>query len=426
MQIRQEIFDIATSAKLSHSNTTELRHDLHQFPAVAYHEVGAHDAITFQLGLESRLGEKGIAGITWEKGWGKNSDGKGGFGFVITIPGQKTDSGKTIGLRFDMDALPILEQTNLPYKSCHKGVMHACGHDGHMAIGATVAHYFTKPENRKFNGTLKLIFQPAEEGRGGAKAMICEGLFERHRMDSVYALHNWPELPVGKIAVHSGPVMASSDYFNIVVKGKGGHAALPHLVKSPLQCGSRIAECMDNLGQTLKQPPHNISGPFLVAVTRSEFGHKDRPRIIDDNHYIDVTTGSYSEADRAAIKDRIIAEAREIALAAGMEIEINYREGSAPTVNDAGEATLCIEAAINTAGSWNVITDMLPSYAAEDFGAMLGKVPGCYVWLGQGEPENPHSPHNRALHNNGYDFNDRIIPIGAEYLVRVVERKLEL
>ena len=337
-------------------------------------------------------------------------------GIVATIEGESTDSGKSIGLRADMDALDIFEEDNKPHKSKIDGKMHACGHDGHTATLLGAAKYLS--ENRNFNGKVHLIFQPAEEGNKGAHKMIEEGLFERFPCDQIFGLHNWPQLPKGTVATRAGALMASADIFHITIKGAGGHAAMPHKTIDPIVIGSQIVNAL----QTLVSRTSNPADPLVISTTYFNAG-TGAHNIIPDDAKLTGTVRAYNEELRQKIKIKIGEIASGIAQSMGGDVEYEYNLILDPTINTPLETAFCAEIAAEMFGEGNVNADITPSMGGEDFGRMLMDVPGCYVWMGQGE-DDPESNHNQGLHTPRYDFNDDIIPMGIEYWARIVEKAL--
>lgn len=378
------------------------RRAMHENPQTAYEETFASDLVAEKLSEWGITFERGIA-VT---------------GIVATIEGEKNDSGKAIGLRADMDALDIEEEDNKPHKSKNPGKMHACGHDGHTATLLGAAKYLH--ENRNFNGKVHLIFQPAEEGKKGAHKMIEEGLFERFPCDTIYGLHNWPQLPKGTVATRPGPIMASADIIRLTVKGKGAHAAMPHRAVDPIVIGSQIVMALQTLVSRTKHPAE----PVVLSITTFRAG-TGAHNIIPDDAEIIGTLRTYDEALRQDLSKRIETISRGIAQSMGGDIEFEYEFVLDPTINTPQETAFCADIAAEMFGVHNVDANVTPSMGGEDFGRMLFDVPGCYIWMGQGE-EDPGSNHNHGLHTPRYDFNDEIIPMGIEYWARVVEKALPL
>jgi hippurate hydrolase len=394
MNIRNSIHELA-------EEIAGYRRSLHENPQTAFEEEFASGLVAKKL--------TGW-GIPFEKGIAKT-------GIVATIEGNKNDSGKSIGLRADMDALDITEKSGQPWASKIPGKMHGCGHDGHTAMLLGAAKYLS--ENRNFNGTVHLIFQPAEEGERGADKMIEEVLFERFPCDAVFGMHNWPALPKGRIAMRPGPLMAASDTFELTVVGRGGHAALPHLAVDPLVTASQIVLALQTLVSRNVDPVDTA----VISVTNFNCG-TGADNVIDDKAKLIGTVRTFREETRTMLENRIRELAEGIAGPIGANIEYEYRRVIDPTINEAEQTEFCALTAAEVFD--DVITDVDPCMGGEDFGSMLRVVPGCYVWVGQGEPDKQGSPHNKSLHNAGYDFNDSIIPLGIEYWVKLVEKALPL
>lgn len=379
------------------------RHELHQNPQTKYEEIFAGDLIA------KKLDEWGIP---YERGIAET-------GIVATIEGQKTDSDRSIGLRADMDALDIQEKTGLPYASRNDGKMHACGHDGHMAslLGAT--KYLS--ENRNFNGKVHLIFQPAEEGGNGAHKMIAEGLFDQYPCDYVFGIHNWPKAPAGVIGMRTGPLLASVDEFKIVVKGKGGHAAMPEGTTDPVVIASKIVLAL----QTIVSRNVNPVDTAVVSVTNLNTG-TGAFNIIPDTATLRGTVRTFNNDSRHMIKDRMEKISKGLAEAFGGSIEFDYEFQTDATVNTADGVEIAAKAAAIVVGEDNVDTNCQPTMGGEDFGAFLVEKPGAFVFVGQGNPDDPHCHNSMELHNPNYDFNDDVIPIGSSYFVALAQTYMPL
>jgi amidohydrolase len=379
------------------------RRELHQNPQTNYEE-------TFAAGLiAQKLTDWGI----------KFKSGIAETGIVAVIEGQKNDSGKSIGLRCDMDALDMTETSGQPWVSKTPGKMHGCGHDGHTAMLLGAAKYLS--ETRHFNGTVHLIFQPAEEGGAGAARMMEEGLFEDFKMDAVFGMHNWPNMPKGHIGLRAGPIMASTSDFHVTIRGKGGHAAMPHLNIDPVPVAAQIVTTLQTVVSRQVDPVDQA----VLSVTNIN-GGSGATNVIPDFVTFTGTFRTFRMETRALIAKRIEEISTAIASAHGCTAECEIEHGYDPTINSQAEADFCADVARALVGAENVNANVEPCMGAEDFGAMLQGRPGCYIWMGQGEPDQPNSPHNKGLHNTGYDFNDEIIPLGVEYWVRVTEAALPL
>ncbi len=397
MNIRNSIQDL-------HDEITSYRRSLHENPQTGFEEVFASDLVASKLeewGIEF---ERGIA-VT---------------GIVASIEGSTNTSGKAIALRADMDALDILEDaTGKPHASKVDGKMHGCGHDGHTAMLLGAAKYLSK-NRENFDGTVRLIFQPAEEGMGGAHKMIEEGLFERFPCDKVFGMHNWPNLPRGQIMTREGAVMAAADRFDITIHGKGGHAAMPQGTIDPVIIGSHIVSALQTLVSRTISPLDSA----VISVTNFNVG-AGAFNVIAEQGHMSGTLRSLLPETRKTLHRRIIEITQDTAKSFGGSASCIFEDGAYdPTVNDPDVTAFCAKIAQDLVGEKNVDTDADPSMGAEDFGAMLAKKPGCYIMMGQGEVEIPESPHNQGLHTPQYDFNDGIIPLGIEYWVRVVEGAL--
>ncbi len=371
-----------------------IRRDLHAHPELAFGEWRTADLVAAHLqglGIETRRGLAGT-GVIGKLRRGANE--------------------RAIGLRADMDALPLDELNGFAHRSQHPGCMHACGHDGHtaMLLGAAEALAAGAVD---FDGSVYFIFQPAEEHEGGGRLMVEQGLFEQYPMQAVYGLHNWPGLPVGQLAVRSGPVMAGTDRFDITVSGRGGHAAMPHQAADTVVAGAALVQAL----QTLVSRNSDPLEPTVLSVTRFHAGHADN--VLPEAAQLGGTVRSFSPAQQALMEEGMGRICAGVAAAYGVGVRLDYRRGYPPTVNSAAETALCREAAATVFGAGNVRDDLRPSMGAEDFAYLLEQRPGCYVWLGNGPGDAGcllHSPH--------YDFNDGIIDLGIRYWLRLVERAL--
>lgn len=383
---------------------TAARRELHQNPQTSYEETFASDLISENLTKW---------GVKHERNWG------GGTGIVAIIEGEKNTLNRAIGLRCDIDALDIIEQSGQEWASKIPGKMHGCGHDGHTAMMMGAAKYLQ--ENRNFDGKVYLIFQPAEEGGAGAIKMIEEGLFEKHPMNFVYGLHNWPALPKGQIGLTPGPIMAGSDDIFVTVKGKGGHAAMPDQCIDPIVVASQIVSALQTIASRNTSPVDTI----VLSITNIN-GGTGASNVIPDTVEISGTVRAFKFETRELAEKRIKEISEGIAAAHGASVECKYVYDYDPTINHAEESAECSIVSKALVGEENVNDNIDPCMGAEDFGAMLKEVPGCYIWLGQGVPDQANSPHNKGLHNSGYDFNDDVITLGVEYWTRLVEHKLPL
>lgn len=378
------------------------RRELHQNPQTCYEETFAADLVARKLTEW---------GIPFESGIAKT-------GIVAKIEGQKTASGKAIGLRCDMDALDIIEKSGQPWASKIEGKMHGCGHDGHTAMMLGAAKYLS--ETRNFDGTVYLIFQPAEEGGAGAVKMIEEGLFKKYPMDAVFGLHNWPGMKKGEIGLRAGPIMASTDTFEIVINGKGGHAAMPNRSIDPVIVASHVVTAL----QTIVSREIDPVDQAVVSVTNIN-GGTGADNVIPDTCTLTGTYRTFRSETRKMVGERIEAITKGIASSMNASATIEFWGGYDPTLNSPAESEFCAGIARALVGDDNVNANVDPCMGAEDFGAMLQEIPGCYIWMGQAEAD-ANSPHNKGLHNAGYDFNDEIIPLGVEYWARLTEAAMPL
>lgn len=379
------------------------RRSLHENPQTSYEEIFASNLIA------AKLAEWGIP---FEQGIAKT-------GVVATIEGRTNKSGKAVALRADIDALDIIEKSGQPWASKTPGKMHGCGHDGHTAMLLGAAKYLS--ETRNFDGKVHLVFQPAEEGGAGAVKMIEEGLFKKYPVQGVFGLHNWPGMKRGTIGLRKGPIMASTDQFYITISGKGGHAAMPHLSIDPIVIAAQVVTALQTIASRQIDPVDQV----VLSVTNFN-GGTGATNVIPDDVKLVGTYRTFKTDTRAFVGRRIEEIAKATAAMMGGSASIAFKDGYDPTINTPAESEFCAGIARDLVGADNVNADVDPCMGAEDFGAMLQQVPGCYIWMGQGEPDSPDSPHNKGLHNAGYDFNDALIPLGIEYWARLVEGALPL
>jgi hippurate hydrolase len=376
-----------------------LRRDLHSHPELAFTETRTSSLVAEKL--ESW-------GIEVHRGLAKT-------GVVGVIQGKRNTSEKAVGLRADMDCLPIQETGNVPYRSRHAGRMHACGHDGHTAMLLGAARYLA--ETRGFDGTAYLIFQPAEEAGGGGQLMVKEGLFEKFPANEIYALHNWPGLPPGKIAVGTGAMMAATDEVQITVRGKGGHGAMPHLVVDPVVAAAQIISALQTIASRNVEPTDAV----VVSICSMQTSQVGAFNVVPESVRLIGTVRSFRAQTRELAERRLREIATKVADALGASAEIDYVRGYPATVNSAREAAFAASVGERIFGKGNVITDPTPTMGGEDFSYMLQARPGAYVFLGQGG-----GPGGCFLHNPNFDFNDAVIPLGAGYLAALVEHALPL
>ena len=377
-----------------------LRRDLHAHPELGFEENRTSNVVAERLAAWGIPMHRGVART----------------GIVGVVHGRDGGScGRAIGLRADMDALPVHEQNSFAHKSRHAGTMHACGHDGHTAMLLAAAQELAR--TRAFDGTVYLIFQPAEEGRGGAQAMLQEGLLERFPMEAVFGMHNWPGLPAGSFAASAGPVMASANTFKIVVHGRGAHAALPHLGVDPV-----LVACQTVLAlQTIISRNLKPIEAAVLSVTMLHAG--EATNVIPDHCTIEGTVRTFSVAALDLIEPRLKTIATHTAAAMGASCEVEFLRRAPPVVNSAHEAEFAAEVMRRIVGPDNVRAQE-PSMPSEDFAFMLQAKAGAYVFIGNGEGAHRHSGHGMGpcmLHNPSYDFNDALIPLGATYWLRLAE-----
>ena len=366
-----------------------------------------------ELGFEEQATAAFVADRLREFGVDEVHTGLAGTGVVGVL---RAGSGHgSVGLRADMDALPIQEETGFAWASTVAGRMHACGHDGHTAMLLGAAKYLA--ETRNFAGTVYLIFQPAEEVGGacasGGARMVAEGLFERFPTERVFGLHNQPPLPVGRFAIHPGPALASIDDFVIALHGKGGHAAKPHLGRDPLVAGCQIVQALQALAARELDPIDSA----VVAVTRFHCG--EAFNVVAERAELGGTVRAIGPETRARLEQRVGEIAQGIASAAGVTATVEYRRGYPPLANHPTEAAMCAAAAAEIAGADAVDRDPPAMLVAEDFAFMLERKPGAYILMGIGRAEEGRFPHTPI-----YDFNDEALPIGASYWARLVEQLL--
>ncbi|MCE2516996.1 MAG: amidohydrolase [Alphaproteobacteria bacterium] len=377
-----------------HDEMTAWRHALHAHPELGFEEHWTSDFIAEKLASFGVEVHRGMAGT----------------GVVGIIRGQG-DSGKMIGLRADIDALPMQEDNAFDHKSTIDGRMHACGHDGHTTMLLGAAQYLA--ETRNFDGAVALIFQPAEEGGGGGKVMIDDGLFTEFDVDTVWGMHNWPGVDVGKAVVQRGPSMAAADVFRITITGKGGHAAMPHSTVDTIPAGAAVVNAL----QTIVSRQVDPLDPAVVSVTQFHAGTTHN--VISDTAEIEGTARYVRHETGAFIHDRIKHIAMTVAQAHGCTASFAWEPGYPPTINHPEEANRAAAIVEQVMGPSSVIFDAPPSMASEDFSYMLEQKPGAYIWLGAGEGK-----LGCMLHNTGYDFNDELLPVGASFWVNLVESEL--
>ncbi|EJM73307.1 M20 aminoacylase family protein [Pseudomonas sp. GM55] len=369
-----------------------IRHSIHAHPELGFEEFATSERVAQCLTR-----------------WGfEVSTGVGKTGVVATL---KNGEGRSIGLRADMDALPIQETSGLPYASRIDGVMHACGHDGHTAILLAAGQYLAR--TRAFKGTLHLIFQPAEEGLGGARKMLEEGLLERFPCDAIFAMHNVPGYPVGHLGFYSGPFMASADTVNIRIIGNGGHGAVPHKAVDPVVVCASIVIALQSIVS------RNINPQEMAIITVGSLHAGSASNVIPSSADLSLSVRALTPEVRHLLEVRITELVQGQAASFGAQAHIDYQHCHPVLINDPEHTAFAREVARDWLGEEHLIDDLRPFTASEDFAFVLEKCPGSYLVIGNGEGEG-----GCLLHNSGYDFNDGCLPVGASYWVKLVERFL--
>ena len=374
-----------------------IRRDIHAHPELCFQEVRTADLVAAKLTewaipIERGMGTTGVVGIV-----------------------KAGTSERALGLRADMDALPMQEFNTFAHASQHAGKMHACGHDGHTAMLLAAAQQLA--QERNFDGTVYLIFQPAEEGGGGAREMIKDGLFDQFPMEAVFGMHNWPGSEVGKFAVSAGPVMASSNEFKVTIRGKGGHAAMPHNGLDPVPVACQMVQAFQTIISRNKKP----IDAGVISVTMIHAG--EATNVIPDSCELRGTVRTFSIEVLDMIEQRMGEIAKHTAAAFGMECSFEFVRNYPPTINAAKEAEFARKVMAGIVGEANV-TAQEPTMGAEDFAYMLMAKPGCYAFIANGDGTHRDMGHGGGpcmLHNPSYDFNDALIPLGATYWVKLAE-----
>ena len=380
-----------------------VRRDIHAHPELCFKEVRTADVVADKL-----------------TGWGipvhRGMGTTGGVGIVHGRDGGAC--GRAIGLRADMDALPMQEHNTFAHASQHAGKMHACGHDGHTAMLLGAAQHLAK--HRNFDGTVYLIFQPAEEGGGGAREMIKDGLFEQFPVESVFGMHNWPGMAVGTFAASAGPVMASSNEFHITIRGKGAHAALPHNGIDPVPVACQMVMAFQTIITRNKKPVD----AGVISVTMIHTG--EATNVVPDSCVIQGTVRTFTFEVLDMIERRMQEVAEHTSAAFGATVEFKFKRNYPPTINHAAETAFAREVMADIVGADRVL-DQEPTMGAEDFAYMLQARPGCYAFIANGDGAHREMGHGGGpcmLHNPSYDFNDDLIPLGATYWVQLAEKWL--
>ena len=382
-----------------------IRRDIHAHPELAYQEQRTSDLVAKLL-----------------TDWGiPTHRGLGGTGVVGVIQGTKPhDKGNAIGLRADMDALPMQELNTFEHASQHPGTMHGCGHDGHTAMLLNAARYLA--DHKDFAGTVYLIFQPAEEGAAGAKRMIEDGLFEKFPMKAVFGMHNWPGLATGTFGVTPGPIMASSNEFVIDIIGKGAHGGMPHLGYDPIMAGVNVAQALQTI---VSRNCHPLEAG-VVSVTQFHAG--SAMNVIPTEAQLMGTVRAFTNDTLDLIERRMGEIVEHTSRAMSCEGKLNFKRNYPPTINSEAETAFCVEVMQEIVGPDHVNARVVPTMGAEDFAFMLEQVPGCYVWIGNGTGDHRDAGHGLGpcmLHNGSYDFNDDLLPLGGTFWVKIVERWFE-
>ena len=376
-----------------HSYMTEWRRDIHMNPELGFQEsrtsaMVARQLESFGIEVHREVGRTGLVGVL-----------------------RNGSSSRSVGLRADMDALPIEEGNSFAHKSRNAGCMHACGHDGHTAMLLGAAKYLA--QTRNFDGTVNFIFQPAEEGLGGAQAMIADGLFKRFPCDAVFGMHNRPKLAVGKFSVKSGSMMAGGAFFDIDITGVGSHGARPESGVDTLLVGVQIASALQMIIS------RNVSPVQTAVLSITQFHAGDAYNVIPQTARLSGTVRAFSTAVMELVERNMRRTAEQVASALGATARVDFRVNFAPLVNDAAESEFAAAICSELVGADNVVRDAPLIMASEDFSYMLNEVPGCFINLGNGDVEGACEVHNPA-----YDFNDAALPLGASFFARLVETRL--
>lgn len=369
---------------------TSWRKDIHAHPEMAFEEHRTAKIVAEKLESFGIEVETGIAGT----------------GVVGTL--KKGRGNRAVGLRADLDALPIHEANEFEHKSKHDGKMHACGHDGHTCMLLGAARYLA--ESGEFEGTVNFIFQPAEENEGGGRAMVEAGLFDKYPVESVFGMHNIPGMPVGTFAIKSGPMMAAFDMFKLKIIGRGGHAAMPQFTIDPIVIGTKIVEAYQSIVSRFTDP----QDPVVLSVTQFHAG--DAYNVIPNDVEISGCTRCFSPKIQERLEKQMRHMARQICDAYGATCEFTYERRYPPTINSELESEIAGQVASGIVGSERVNLNPRPAMGSEDFAFMLMEKPGSYIWIGNGDGEG-----SCMVHNPGYDFNDDILALGATYWVKMVE-----
>lgn len=367
-----------------------IRRDIHAHPEIGFEEQRTAALVAAKL-----------------RGWGVDDvvTGIGKTGVVATIRGR--GPGRTIGLRADMDALPMMEETNLPYRSTREGAFHGCGHDGHTTMLLAAARYLAA--TRDFDGVARLIFQPAEEGLGGANAMIADGLFQRFPCDEIYGIHNTPNADLGWVGTTPGPAMAAANKFDVTITGQGAHAAMPHQGIDPVMAAVAMAQAM----QTIVSRNVEALKSAVLSITQIHAG--SAYNVIPESAMLGGTIRTFDKDVLALVHRRMQEIGKGIGATFGVSVDVTVHEGAAAVINSPAHASIACDIAAGIVGEPQVTRHAEPLMGSEDFGVYLETVPGAFLWLGQGHGPNLHNPH--------YDFNDAAIPVGATLYARLVQER---
>lgn len=380
-----------------------LRRDIHAHPELGFEELRTSELVAARLTewgipIHRDMAQTAVIGVVHGRDGGA--------------------CGRAIGLRADMDALPVTETNTFAHTSRHEGKMHACGHDGHTAMLLAAAHYFSKQRN--FDGTVYLIFQPAEEGRGGAKAMVDEGLFERFPMEAIFGMHNWPGMPAGSIAASPGPVMAGGSTFAVRIHGQGAHAAMPDRGVDPVVIAGQVILAFQSIVSRNVKPVDTA----VVSITMMNAG--EAINVIPETCTLEGTVRTFSSTVTDLVEQRMRAICEGLGQAHGARLELEFVRRVGPVINTTHEAHFAAEVMRKIVGTQNVPVQE-PSMASEDFAYMLEAKAGCYAFIGNGHGDHRLVGHGEGpcmLHNPAYDFNDDVLPLGATYWVRLSEEWL--
>ncbi|MET0334399.1 MAG: M20 aminoacylase family protein [Rhizobacter sp.] len=386
------------------ATVTALRRDIHAHPELCFEEKRTSDVIAkaltdWGIPIHRGLGTTGVVGI---------------------VKGTRGNSTRAVGLRADIDALPITEHNTFAHASQHPGRMHACGHDGHTAMLLAAAKHFSNDKNRDFDGTVYLVFQPAEEGGGGAREMIKDGIFERFPMEAIFGAHNWPGMAVGQFALKNGPCFASSNEFKIVIRGKGSHAAMPDLGIDPLPVAAQLILGFQTIVSRNKRP----IDPGVISVTIVNAG--EATNVVPDSCTIEGTVRTFTLELLDLFEQRMKEMAEHTCAAFGAECEFEFVRNYPPTINHPAETEFARRVMGEVVGPENV-QEFEPTMGAEDFSYFLQAKPGCYFLIGNGDGSHRVGGHGLGpcmLHNPSYDFNDDLIPLGATLWVRLAQQWL--